>query len=144
MPPHRAHSRAPVRPDRVRRMDGGGFAFVPNRFLHGGFFVSLDHAERSLYLFLLLAGDRNGVSYYAYDRICSALEMTPDDYVSVRNRLIDKDLVAFDGTRFQVMSLPEAPVSMSSAPLVTPEDFEDHDPATIRALVRASLPRRNG
>jgi len=125
-------------------MDGGGFAFVPNRFLHGGFFVSLDHAERSLYLFLLLAGDRNGVSYYAYDRICSALEMTPDDYVSVRNRLIDKDLVAFDGTRFQVMSLPEAPVSMSSAPLVTPEDFEDPDPATIRALVRASLPRRNG
>src|SRR5690606_5797195 len=65
--------RAPIRPERVRRTEGG-FAFIPNRFLHGGFFASLDHLERSLYLFLVLAGDRNGVSYYAYDKICATLE----------------------------------------------------------------------
>ena len=62
MPPRAAQpSRAPVRPDRVRRIDRG-FAAIPNRFLHGGFFASLRHTERSLYLFLVLAGDRNGVS----------------------------------------------------------------------------------
>ena len=136
-PPHRA----PPRPDRVRRIDGG-FAFLPNRFLHEGFFASLSHAERSLYLFLVLAGDRNGVSFYAYDRICDALELTPDEYLLVRNSLIAKDLIAFDGTRFQVLSLPPAPIVPVRRPLVTSEDLEDHDPATIRHLIRSSLDRR--
>lgn len=89
--------RAPPRPDRLRRIDAG-FAFVPNRFLHDGFFVSLDHAERSLYLFLVLAGDRNGVSFYAYDRICDAVALTLDEYLVVRDNLIDKDLIAFDAS----------------------------------------------
>lgn len=133
--------RAPIRPERVRRPEGG-FAFIPNRFLHGGFFASLDHLERSLYLFLVLAGDRNGVSYYAYDKICATLEITPDDYVAVRNALIDKDLLAFDGTRFQVLSLPPTPVARPARPLVDQDDLERDDPATIRALIRASLDER--
>lgn len=136
-PPHRT----PPRPDRIRRIEGG-FAFVPNRFLHDGFFASLSHAERSLYFFLVLAGDRNGVSFYAYDRICDALELTPDEYLLVRNSLIDKDLIAFDGSRFQVLSLPSAPIVPTRRSLVTPEDFEEHDPATIRHIVRSSLDRR--
>src|SRR5262245_22725742 len=82
-PPHRP----PPRPDRIRRITGG-FAFVPNEFLHHGFFASLSHTERSLYFFLVLAGDRNGVSYYAHDRICAALELTLDEYLIVRDRLI--------------------------------------------------------
>ena len=136
-PPHRP----PPRPDRIRRIDGG-FAFLPNRFLHEGFFASLSHAERSLYLFLVLAGDRNGVSFYAYDRICDTLELTLDDYLVVRTSLLDKDLLAFDGSRFQVLSLPPAPTVPARRPLVTQEDFEDHDPATIRHIIRSSFDRR--
>jgi len=132
-------SRPPIRPDRVRRIDRHGFAWVPNRFLHGGFFVSLSHAERSLYFFLVVAGDRNGVSFYHYDRICTAIEMTPDDYVTVRNSLIDKDLIAFDGSRFQVLSLPESPAHTQARPIVDRADFDKHDPATIHGLIRASL-----
>ena len=137
----RPSHRALPRPDRVRRIDGG-FAFVPNRFLHDGFFTSLSHAERSLYFFLVLAGDRNGVSFYAYDRICAALELTVDDYLLVRDSLIAKDLVAFDGSRFQILALPPAPIVAAGRPLVTPEDFEEHDPATIGHIIRSSLDRR--
>lgn len=136
-PPHRT----PPRPERVRRIERG-FAFIPNRFLHAGFLASLSHAERSLYLFLVLAGDRNGVSFYAYDRICSTLEMTPDDYLLVRNSLIDKDLIAFDGTRFQVLSLPQAPVVAPARALATSQDFEQHDPATVAHIIRSSLSKR--
>lgn len=114
---------------------------MPNRFLYDGFFTSLNHHERSLYLFLVLAGDRDGVSFYAYDRICSILEMTLDVYLLVRNSLIDKDLIAFDGTRFQVLALPLHPVVRAQPPLVSPEDREDRDPATIRQLIRSSLDR---
>lgn len=137
----RGPQRAPVRPDRVRRIERG-FAAIPNRFLHGGFFASLQHTERSLYFFLLLAGDRNGVSFYGYERICSTLEITPDEYVLARNALIDMDLIAFDGTRFQVLSLPPHPTRRPPKPLASADDFEDEDPATIRRLIRASLDER--
>jgi hypothetical protein len=136
-PPHRT----PPRPERIRRISGG-FAFVPNELLHQGFFASLSHTERSLYFFLVLAGDRNGVSFYAHDRICAALELTLDDYLVVRDSLIDKDLIAFDGTRFQVLSLPSAPVVPPPRPLVTQDDFDDHDPATIQRILRSSFDRR--
>ncbi len=131
-------NRQPIRPDRVRCIRRG-FAAIPNRFLHEGFFASLDHEERSLYFFLVLAGDRNGVSYYAYDRICSTLEITPDRFVEARNALIELDLLATDGTRFQVLSLPAQPISRTRAALTSRDDFESDDPATIRQLIRASL-----
>jgi hypothetical protein len=137
-------TRPPIRADRVRRIggDGRGFAFVPNRFLHDGFFASLSHGERSLYFFLVLAGDRQGTSFYAYDHICSALSMTLDEYIEVRNGLIAKDLIAFDGTRFQVLSLPAQPLIHVRPPLVDQDDFESDDPAAIQKLIRSSLDKR--
>ena len=138
------HCRPPICPDRVRRIGHGGFSFVPNRFLHGGYFVSLSHQERSMYLFLVLAGDRNGMSFYSYERICSALEITPEEYLMVRDSLITKDLIAFDGGRYQVLSLPERPVARPSKPLVSQQDLEDHDPATIRSLILESLQESRG
>jgi hypothetical protein len=134
-------SRRPIRPDRIRRIQRG-FAAIENRFLHGGFFVSLEPVERSLYFFLVLAGDRNGVSFYAYDKICSTLAVSPDEYVAARNALIDKDLVAFDGTCFQVLSLPPSPVVRPRPALTTQDDLERDDPATIRRLIRDSLGER--
>jgi hypothetical protein len=127
-------------PERVRNTHGG-FAYLPNRFLHGGFLASLGHLERSLYLFLVLASDRSGISYYSYDRICTTLEIIPDDYVTARNSLIDKNLIAFDGTAFQVLSLPSHPCVQPRQPLL-PEDkdlLEQDDPATIHQIIRASI-----
>ena len=135
-PPQR--SRSPVRPDRIRRIERG-FAAVPNRFLQDGFFASLNDTERSLYFFLVLAGDRNGVSFYTYERICSILESTVDHYIAARNGLIHKDLIAFDGTRFQVLSLPANPVYQAQQPLTDDEDFHRHDPATVRQIIQRSL-----
>jgi len=92
-------NRNPLVPERIRDIDRrGGFAFVPNRFLHHGFFAALSNAERSLYFFLVLVGDRNGVSFYHFDRICSILELPLDTYIDIRNSLIKKDLIAHDGT----------------------------------------------
>jgi hypothetical protein len=52
----------------VRRITGR-FAFIEHRFLRNGFWDSLTHDELLLYLFLILAADRNGISYYSYDKI---------------------------------------------------------------------------
>ena len=59
-------------PSRVRTITGS-FAFIEHRFLRGGFFQRLSHHELLLYLFLVLAADRQGLSFYSYDAICSLL-----------------------------------------------------------------------
>ncbi len=94
--------------ERIRRVDGG-FAFIPHRFLTGGFINDLSRDQLLLYLFLVLAADRYGLSFYSYDKICTLLEMSLDQYVDARCALIKKDLIAFDGTVFQVLALPELP-----------------------------------
>jgi hypothetical protein len=99
----------PLVAERIRTIDGG-FSVVPHRFLADGFFASLIPHELLLYFLLVLAGDRNGVSFYSYDKICTLLQMTVDQYLMARDSLIDKDLIAFDGTLFQVLQLPEKPV----------------------------------
>ena len=93
---------------RIRRIDGG-FSYIPHRFLTDGFLAALSQKELLLYLFLVLAADRYGLSYYAYDKICSLLQFTVDDYIEARNSLLQKDLIAFDGTLFQVLDLPSKP-----------------------------------
>lgn len=94
-----------LNPNRLRHIKGG-FSFIPHRFLTDGFLASLSQTELLLYLFLVLVGDRHGVSFYAYDSICTLLQFSLEDYIEARNGLMDKDLIAFDGAIFQVLDLP--------------------------------------
>ena len=93
--------------ERIRQIRGG-FSFIPHRFLSDGFLAALGQKELLLYFFLVLVSDRQGLSFYSYDAICALLELTLDEYLDARNALIDKDLIAFDGTLFQVLELPAA------------------------------------
>ena len=94
-----------LNPQRIRRIEAG-FSFIPHRFLTQGFLASLQQKELLLYLFLVLASDRHGLSFYSYDAICSLLQLSVDEYIEARNALIDKDLIDFDGTLYQVLELP--------------------------------------
>jgi hypothetical protein len=95
-------------------------------------------------VFLVLAADRSGISFYSYERICSLLEIDTDQYIEARNGLIDKDLLAFDGTRFQVLSLPAKPRWRRSRPLRTARQMESSDPATVRQIILGSFPGAAG
>jgi len=138
-PPPAGAQRAPIVPERVRSIGGQSFAFIPHRFLRDGFFASLSAEQLQLYVFLVLAADRHGVSFYHYDSICSLLAIPLERYLQARNALITKDLIAFDGTRFQVLSLPQRPHLEPAPPLTTDAQFEAHDPATICRLLHRSL-----
>jgi len=92
-------------PERIRQIEGS-FGFIPHRFLTDGFLAALSQHELLLYLFLILAADRYGLSFYSCNSICSLLGLSVDQYLKARNGLIGKDLIAFDGSIFQVLSLP--------------------------------------
>lgn len=102
-----------LNPDRVRGIKGG-FSFIPHRFVADGFLTSLNASELLLYLFLVTVSDRYGLSFYNGDSICSLLQMSADDYQKARQSLIDKDLLLFDGTIFQVLELPPLPGEQTS------------------------------
>jgi len=104
----------PLNPKRVRRINGS-FAFIEHRFLRDGFWASLEPHQLLLYLFLILVADRNGLSYYSFDKICTLVGLSLDEYIEARNTLIAKDLIAFNGHLFQVLSLPEEIVSTPAA-----------------------------
>jgi len=98
----------------------------------------LTHHELLLYVFLVLVSDRNGLSYYSYDKICILLKITLDDYIIARDGLIGKDLIAFNGHLFQVLSLPDQP-PQDLAPLKSSDDMQTHDPATIQQIITKSM-----
>lgn len=126
-----------LNPNRLRRIDGG-FSFIPHRFLTEGFLASLSQKESLLYFLLILASDRHGLSFYAYDEICSLLECSVDEYIEARDGLIEKDLIAFDGTLFQVLSLPPQPTWSSTVhPLSHSEQGKNR--SKMRQLIQRSL-----
>lgn len=135
------NTKPPIRPERIRNIHNRSFAYIPHRFLQDGFFASLSNMERALYLFLILASDRYGLSFYRYDRICSILEITIDDYIHARNALIQKDLIAYDGTRLQVLSLPESPRLLPTRELQFQNGMHDKnsDPAQIHNTLLHAL-----
>jgi len=127
-----------ISPDRIRKISGS-FAFIEHRFLRAGFWTALSHHELLLYLLLVVVADRNGLSYYSYDKLCSLLKISVDDYILARDALIQKDLIAFDGSLFQVLSLPKKPYLTAAAALKTTKDMQTHDPATINQMIKKSL-----
>ena len=125
-----------LRPDRVRKITGT-FGFIEHRFLKEGFFYTLSPHERSLYLFLVLVADRHGLSFYGYDKICTLLRITLDEFILARDGLIYKDLIAFDGRTFQLLSLPRH--GPQSTALQGKEQMQEKDPATIHQQILRSL-----
>jgi hypothetical protein len=121
-------------PKRIRRIDGS-FSFIPHRFLTDGHLASLSQHQLLLYLFLVLASDRYGLSFYSYDAILGLLELTVEQYIEARNALIEKQLIAFDGTIFQVLDLPEKP--MATQP--SSADSRTKAPVGMAEIVKQTL-----
>ena len=88
---------------------------------------------------MVLVADRNGLSYYSFDKLWALLQLPLDDDLLARNALIKKDLIVFDGHLLQVLSLPLTPVRQPARPLHSAPHMAQADPATIRQIIRNSL-----
>ena len=114
-------SKTPIDPQRVRRITSS-FSWIDHRLLHDGFLATMSSDEVLLYFFLVLVGDRHGLSFYSYDKICTLLKLDVEAYVQARDGLIRKQLIAFDGQLFQVLALPS---SGSARPVETSQRAAD-------------------
>jgi hypothetical protein len=82
-------------PQSVRKIESS-FAWIDHRLLRNGFVQVMSHEEQVLYLFLALAADRNGVSFYRQEKICDILGLDFGPFRIARDRLIDLKLIAFE------------------------------------------------
>ena len=95
-----------LRPDRLRTVERP-FGWVPCRILTNGTIASMSPMEKQLYLVLALAADRHGISFYGDKRIQRTLGCTREELAYARAALIARDLLAYDGTTYQLLRLPQ-------------------------------------
>lgn len=81
-------------PQRVRRIEKS-FAWIDHRLLRNGYLEVMAHHDQVLYLFLALAADRHGVSFYRKEKICDAVGLEWSEFEMARDRLIHLSLIAF-------------------------------------------------
>lgn len=93
-------------PKNVRKINGS-FAWVDHRLLQEGYLAVMTHQDQMLYLFLILAADRNGVSFYRKEKICDILSLDFQQFEIARDRRSDvfrsidvRHLVAVSGFDF--------------------------------------------
>jgi hypothetical protein len=123
----------PILKDRIRNIRDCTFGWVDHNFLHKGFLNRLSAEELLLYYFLITVADRNGVSFYDYERICQFLKLELHDYITARNRLCDYSLIAQKDDLFQVLSLPEPNKANPKATLAVNRSSEK-DAQTLRQI----------
>lgn len=95
------------RPDRLRTLEKP-FAWIPFRLLTDGLFADLSDRAKLLYIFLCLVADRKGTSFYGDARIQTYFQLDPEEIKFARTELIRKDMLAYNGKLYQVLSLPSA------------------------------------
>jgi len=94
---------------RVRKIEGS-FSWIDHRFITGGFIRDLSAVEILFYFFLVSVSDRNGISFYHDDKICSLIKIGLTSLGEAREGLISKSLLAYEHPIYQVLSLPPQPV----------------------------------
>jgi len=99
-------------PDHVRSIRGS-FAWLDHRLLREGHLQRLTLEDLGVYVFLVLVADKQGVSWYNHEKICLALALSWEEFREARDRLIERDLIAFEPFHrggvdgyYQVLSVP--------------------------------------
>lgn len=90
------------------------YSIVDHALLHGGYFHRLSHQALSLYLFLVVVGNKDGKSYYGERTIADILRLEGDSFRSAREELLEARLISFSSPYFWVKNISEPPEASAS------------------------------
>ena len=103
-------------PDSIRQIPAN-FSWIDRRFRDKQFLGNVTLHELAVYLFLILAADKRGISFYGSEKIAALFNylMEPVDIIRSRNALFDKGMIGFmpfkcnstEGV-YQVLPLPKS------------------------------------
>jgi hypothetical protein len=98
------------------------FSWVDHRLVRSRLLSATSPTGWALYLFLIVVGDEQGLSYYSSRSICEHLGIDSLPLSQARRELLDRDLIAWEAPLYQVLDLrhlnarPSAP-SAAVSPL---------------------------
>jgi hypothetical protein len=82
-------------PQNIRKIKHS-FAWIDHRVMRDGYLSIMTHEDVMLYLFLILAADQNGVSFYRKEKICDILSLKFNQFEIAKDRLMNMKLIAFE------------------------------------------------
>lgn len=133
-----ASSSVPLDPSRHRRIPRAGFGWIDRRFFREGYAAELTPEGMLLYAFLCSVADGRGHSWYGDPRLGQLLRLSPARLTAARAQLITADLLRYEAPTYQVLSLPNEPVTPPTLP-PTPRTTIDADPRRLSDLLRRQL-----
>lgn len=104
-----------INPLRLRTHESS-FAYIPHRFLRGGFWQTCSIEELCLYMLLILVADRRGMSFYSPEKLSLLCRMETGELQEHLCSLSAKDLIARQDIFVQVLSLPDQPLQQKEPP----------------------------
>jgi hypothetical protein len=98
-----------------RRQVPTQFSWIDQRLVRDNWLPRCSHRAWTLYLFLIVVADTQGLSYYGDPAILRHLACTVDALQTARQELIAAQLIAYQKPLYQVLSL-DAPRTFSAEP----------------------------
>lgn len=98
--------KAPFVRDRIRSVSPG-FGWVDHRLVRDHYVERCSHGALSLYLFLVVVADGEGVSWWSERSLSGRLAMDADRLRQARAELEAADLIAYQAPVWQVLQLRE-------------------------------------
>ena len=93
-------------PGRVRRVPKQ-FSWIDQRLVRHGYTRRVGPTSLALYLFLIVVGDSEGLSFYGDGSIAEHLALPQQSVVTAREELLAKKLIAYQAPLYQVLSLED-------------------------------------
>lgn len=104
-----------LRTDRQRQIPPS-FSWVDHRLIRQAHLCGCDPGAWALYLFLVVVGDVQGLSYYSEAAISRHLKLDRLQLGAARQQLLQASLIAYRKPLYQVLSLPESAAPVPPAP----------------------------
>lgn len=134
------------RPERCREVERP-FGWAPCRLATGGWLSRLSLPAKALYLGLCLVADRRGLSYFGAEKLQTLCGLDASGLRGATAELVQGDLLATAGPRYQLLSLPSVRASGRSAPpraAPAPPAGRPATPAEVAALLAPLRARWTG
>lgn len=126
-------------PDQIRRVPKR-FGWIDHRLLAEGYLARLSPTALNLYLFLILVGDHQGLSFYSDLSIAKHLPLRPNALALARRELIANHLLAWSPPLYQVLAIKPSLPSRSTASSESPRSGV---PQQIGEVLRSLLSNRD-
>jgi|TARA_Y100000310_G_scaffold341541_1_gene441006 hypothetical protein len=126
---------------RVRRLPKQ-FSWIDQRLISDDHLRNCEPLALALYLFLVIVGDHQGLSYYADTTIANHIGFDQRALQHTRQQLIQQQLIAYQPPLYQVLALPDQPIAPANPPVKPSPRARQSGPTQLKTLL-AELQQRS-